>query len=72
MLSPEPLRGLDLMTQSKYHRTNISLQLSKNNVRSLPPSPRPYGRFRANGSHQPLAADGAPWYGEKNSPRRGS
>ena len=57
MLSPEPLRGLDLMTQAKYHRTNISLQLAKNNVRSLPPIPHPYGWFRANGSHPAVARD---------------
>ena len=57
MLSPEPLRGLDLITQSEYHRTNIELELSKNKVRSLPPIPHPEGRFRANGSHQPLAPD---------------
>jgi hypothetical protein len=41
MLSAEPLRRLDLMTQGEYHRPNISLQLSKNNVCSLPPIPRP-------------------------------
>ncbi len=52
MLSPEPPRGLDLMTQQVYHRTNISLQLSKNDMRSLPPIPRLERRFRANGSHQ--------------------
>jgi hypothetical protein len=45
------------MTQQEYHRTNIGLQLSKNKVRSLPPIPRPEGRFRANGSHQAHAAD---------------
>ncbi len=39
MLLPEPLRELNLMTP-EYHRTNIELELSKNNVRSLPPLPR--------------------------------
>jgi hypothetical protein len=29
------------MTQEMSHRTNIELELSKNNVRSLPPIPRP-------------------------------
>jgi hypothetical protein len=42
---------------TEYHRTNIELELSKNNVRSLPPIPHPKGRFRANGSHQRLASD---------------
>jgi hypothetical protein len=55
MLLPAPLRKLDLMTQ-KYHRTNIELELSKNEVRSLPPIPHPKGRFRANGSHQIVAS----------------
>jgi hypothetical protein len=40
MLSAEPSRRLDLMRQEMYHRTNIERELSKNNVRSLPPSPR--------------------------------
>ena len=50
--------GLD---DTRYHRTNISLQLSKNNVRSLPPIPHLKGRFRANGSHQIVVADLLPW-----------
>jgi len=37
--------------------TYMDTQLSENNLRSLPPSPRPKGRFRANGSHQANAAD---------------
>ena len=37
-------------------------QLSENNLRSLPPSPRPKGRFRANGSHQAHAGDALDWF----------
>jgi hypothetical protein len=39
MLSPEPLWGLDLMTQQAYHRTNIELELSKNKGVLCRPSP---------------------------------
>jgi hypothetical protein len=41
MLSAEPPRRLDLMTHRRCHRTNISLQLLKNRLCSLPPIPRP-------------------------------
>ena len=61
MLSPKPLWGLDLMTQGVYHRINIERELSKNNVRSLPPIPRLDRRFRANGSHQFVVPDWLPW-----------
>ena len=61
MLSPKPLWGLDLMTQGVYHRTNIERELSKNNVRSLPPIPRLDRRFRANGSHQFVVPNLLPW-----------
>jgi hypothetical protein len=37
MLSAEPPRRLDLMTHRRHHRTNISLQLLKNRLCSLPP-----------------------------------
>jgi hypothetical protein len=37
--------------------TYIDTQLSKNNIRSLPPIPHPTGGFRANGSHPPFPAD---------------
>ena len=56
MLSPEPPRGLDLMTLQAHHRTNIELELSKNKGVLCRPSPG-QSRFRANGSHLPFAAD---------------
>jgi hypothetical protein len=57
MLSLEPFRGLDLMTGFTHHLTNISLQLSKNNLipAILPPASK--DRFRINGSHRRLADD---------------
>ena len=39
MLSPEPLQGLDLMTQKAYHRTNIERELSKNKGVLCRPAP---------------------------------
>ena len=55
MLLPEPLRGLDLMTQSKYHRSNIELELSKNKgvlCRPSPVSKAGFGRTDRTNSFQ--------------------
>ena len=61
MLSPEPLRGLDLMTQSKYHRTNIELELSKNKGVLCRPSPVPKDGFGRTDRTQRINPTPQPW-----------
>ena len=54
MLSPEPLQGLDLMTQKAYHRTNIELELSKNKGVLCRPSPVPKDGFGRTDRTKPM------------------
>jgi len=72
MLSPEPLQGLDLMTQKAYHRTNIERDLSKNKsvlCRPSPVSKDGFGRTDRTNSLQPTCA---PWYGGNELNLQGS